>query len=56
MGIEYSTEAHQHIPVTGAPNSLEVIKGSVKHVKKDEVPEPLKESYAEYLAEARNRM
>ena len=35
MGIEYSTEDHQDIPVTGAPKSLEVIKWSGKYVRKD---------------------
>lgn len=48
MGIEYSTEAHQHIPVTGAPNSLEVIKGSGKHVKKDVVILRLRENGLNY--------
>ena len=48
MGIEYSTEAYQHIPVTGAPNSLEVIKGSGKHVKKDVVILRLRENGLNY--------
>ena len=48
MGIEYSTEAHQHIPLTGAPNTLEVIKGSGKYVKKDVVILKLRENGLNY--------
>ena len=48
MGIEYSTEAHQHIPLTGAPNSLEVIKSSGKYVKKDFVLLSLRENGLNY--------
>ena len=48
MGIEYSTEDHQDIPVTGAPKSLEVIKWSGKYVKKDIVLLRLRENGLNY--------
>ena len=48
MGIEYSTEDHQDIPVTGAPKSLEVIKSSGKYVKKEIVVLRLRENGLNY--------
>ena len=51
MGIEYSTEDHQDIPVTGAPKSLEVIKCSGKYVKKDIVVLRLRENGLNYRSE-----
>lgn len=48
MGIEYSTDTHHHIPLTGAPNSLEVIKCSGKYVKKDNVILKLRENGLNY--------
>ena len=48
MGIEYSTDTHHNIPLTGAPNSLEVIKCSGKYVKKDNVILKLRENGLNY--------
>ena len=48
MGIEYSTEQHTNLPLTGAPNSLEVIKCSGKYVKKDVVILKLRENGLNY--------
>jgi len=48
MGIEYSTEAHQDLPVTGAPKSLDVLKHSGKYIKKDIVILQLRENGLNY--------
>jgi len=48
MGIEYSTEDHQDVPVTGAPKSLEVLKSSGKYTKKDMVILKLRENGLNY--------
>jgi len=48
MGIEYSTEDHEDVPLTGSPTSLEVLRGSGKYIKKDTVILKLRENGSNY--------
>merc|ERR1712179_328121 len=48
MGIEYSSEDHQDVPLTGSPTSLEVLQCSGKYVKKDSVILKLRENGSNY--------
>jgi len=49
MGIEYSTENHEGIPLTGSPTSLEVLKvAKGKWIKKETVILKLRENGSNY--------
>jgi len=49
MGIEYSSESHEGMPVTGLPSSLEVLKvAKGKWIKKDTVILKLRENGSKY--------
>jgi len=48
MGIEYSTEDHEDMPLTGSPISLEVLRCSGKYIKKEAVILKLRENGSNY--------
>jgi len=48
MGIEYSTEQHTDLPVTGAPKNLDVLKSGSKYIRKDMVVLKLRENGINY--------